>query len=186
VVVGWSAPLVFVSVVIGAVTVLYRDHLCAKGRVDLFDAANDHRSERTLAAGNPDFGILFRRMCRRILRGRWLLVGDIVKIRSLEEIQTTLDGSGCLDGLPFMAEMARFCGQDALVFRCVDKIYDYGRTKRLRRLKRAVLLTGLRCNGSAHGGCHASCYLLWKEVWLRPADKDRSAPERRSSLASPP
>jgi len=186
VMVGWGLTLVLVSVVIGTVTVLYRDYLRAKGRVDLFDAANDHRSERTLATENPDFGILVRRMCRRILKGRWLLVGDIVTIRSLEEIRATLDESGCREGLPFMAEMARFCDQQALVFRCVDKIYDYGRTKRLRRLKRAVLLTGLRCDGSAHGGCQASCYLLWKEAWLRPAGKDRSAREQCSGLASSP
>jgi len=186
VVVGWGAILVTVCVAMGAVTVLYRDHLRVKGRVDLFDAANEYRSESTLVAANPDCGILFRRLCRRILRARWLLVGDIVKIRSLEEIHTTLDGSGCLDGLPFMAEMARFCGQQALVFRCVDKIYDYGRTKRLRRLRRAVLLTGLRCDGSAHGGCQASCYLLWKEAWLKPADMGRSARERCSGPASTP
>ena len=72
------------------------------------------------------------------------------------------------------------------MFRCVDKIYDYGRTKRLRRLKRAVLLTGLRCDGGAHGGCQASCYLLWKEAWLRLAGKDRSAREWCSDPASTP
>ena len=186
VVVGWSATVVLVCVVTGAVTVLCRDHLLAKGRVDLFDAANDHRSEGTLAIGHPDFGILLRRRCRRILRGRWLLVGDIVTLRSLEEIQTTLDGSGCLDGLPFMTEMAGLCGQQARVFRRVDKIYDYGRTKKLRRLKRVVLLTGLRCDGSAHGGCQASCYLLWKEAWLRPAGRAAAPFSRGPVPASKP
>jgi hypothetical protein len=186
VVVEWSATLVLVCVVMGAVTVLYRDQLRARGRIDLFDAANDHRSARALATGNPDVGILLRRTCRRILRGRGLLVGDIVTIRSLEEIQTTLDGSGCLDGLPFMTEMAGLCGQQALVFRRVDKIYDYGRTKKLRRLERAVLLSGLRCDGSAHGGCQASCYLLWKEAWLRPAGKATAPLSRLPVLASKP
>ena len=180
-VVGWSATLVLVCIVMGAVTVLYRDHLRAKARVDLFDAANDHRSERTLATGNPDFGIRLRRTCRRLLRGRWLLVGDIVTIRSLEEIRTTLDGSGCLDGLPFMTEMAGLSGHQALVFRRVDKIYDYGRTKKLRRLKGAVLLTGLRCDGSAHGGCQASCYL--PESRLHPSRVDRSLLPSRGATA---
>jgi hypothetical protein len=30
----------------------------------------------------------------------------------------------------------------------------------------AVHLEGLRCDGSAHGGCQAGCLLFWKEVWL--------------------
>jgi hypothetical protein len=101
------------------------------------------------------------------------LVGDVVQIRTLEEIQSTLDESGCLDGLPFMEEMRAFCGQRALVYRCVDKIYDYGKSRKLRRLQDTVLLVGLRCDGGAHGGCQASCYLLWKKAWLNPATTGR-------------
>jgi hypothetical protein len=49
----------------------------------------------------------------------------------------------------------------ALAFRCVDKIYDWGRSKTLTRLKDAVPLAGLRCNGSAHGGSHSA--MAWRE-----------------------
>jgi hypothetical protein len=38
----------------------------------------------------------------------------------------------------------------------------------MRRLDDAVLLVGLRCDGSAHGGCEAACYLIWKTDWLEP------------------
>src|SRR5262245_7515840 len=152
-------------VALGAIVALYRDYRRRKGRRDLFDASNESRSERALTTARPQAGILIRRICRRLLRGSWLLVGDVVEIRSLDEIQKTLDGSDCLDGLPFMPEMTRYCGQRAVVFRCVDKIYDYGRSKKLRRLTDSVLLAGLRCDGSAHSGCQASCYLLWKTAW---------------------
>jgi hypothetical protein len=97
-------------------------------------------------------------------------VGDVVRIRSLEEISATLDANGCLDGLPFMPEMAKYCGTTGTVFRYVDKIYDYGGRKDLRRMKDAVLVAGLRCDGSAHDGCQARCYLLWKTAWLATAD----------------
>ena len=186
VVVGWSATLVLLLVLMGAAVVLYRDQMRAGRRIDLFDAANESRAENALATTHPDLGILLRRLGRRVMRRQTLLVGDTVTIRSLQEIRRTLDGSGCLDGLPFMAEMAGFCGQRARVFRRVDKIYDYGRTKSLRRLKGAVLLTGLRCDGSAHDGCQASCYLLWKEAWLSLAAEDRSARDYRGSRASMP
>ncbi len=72
-----------------------------------------------------------------------------------------------LDGLPFMAEMAAFCGQRHRVFRRVEKIHDYVTHTGLRRMRSAVLLEALRCDGSAHGGCQACCHLIWKEAWLR-------------------
>ena len=36
-----------------------------------------------------------------------------------------------------------------------------------RRLRDAVLLEDLRCDGSGHGGCQAGCRIYWKESWLR-------------------
>ncbi|MEO8225460.1 MAG: hypothetical protein ABI661_11710, partial [Gammaproteobacteria bacterium] len=65
------------------------------------------------------------------------------------------------------AEMAKFCGRRGRVFRSVDKVYDYGRTKQMRRLTGSVLVAGLRCDGADHGGCEALCYLIWKTAWLR-------------------
>src|SRR5262245_49339796 len=166
---AFGVTLAAALVAIGAILALCRGHRRSKGRRDLFDASNKSRSEQALTTEGHQVGILIRQICRRLLGGRWLLVGDMVEIRALDEIRETLDGSGCLDGLPFMPEMAAFCGRRAVVFRCVDKIYDYGRSKTLRRLEDSVLLSGLRCDGGAHGGCQASCYLLWKRAWLKPS-----------------
>jgi hypothetical protein len=47
--------------------------------------------------------------------------GDIVEVKAPEEIVQTLDASGALDHLPFMPEMAEFCGQQFRVFRLVVK-----------------------------------------------------------------
>jgi hypothetical protein len=175
-VVGGAVLAIIAGVAMGGILALSRDVARAGGRMDLFYASNEPRTERVLATAHPGMGILLRRMWRRILGGSWFLVGDVVEIRARDEIEKTLDGSGCLDRLPFMPEMAGFCGQRARVFRCVDKIYDYGRSKTLRRLEGAVLLGGLRCDGTAHGGCQASCYLLWKEAWLKPVAEARFAP----------
>jgi hypothetical protein len=177
-VVGGTVLAIIAAVAMGGILALYRDSARVKGRMDLFYASNAPRSESVLATAHPGLGILLRRMWRGALGGSWFLVGDVVEIRSLDEIEKTLDGSGCLDRLPFMPEMAGFCGQRARVYRRVDKIYDYGRSKTLRRLEDAVLLGGLRCDGTAHGGCQASCYLLWKEAWLKPVAEARFAPAR--------
>jgi hypothetical protein len=108
--------------------------------------------------------------------------GEWVKVRSFAEISTTLDDEGRLDGLPFMPEMLRHCGKRHRVFRRVEKIHHYfGPTApHLRRLRDAVLLDELRCDGAGHGGCQSGCQFIWKEAWLVPSDSaeaDSSARE---------
>jgi len=146
-----------------------RQHLIDQGRPDLLQLANADRSEEALLRGNltPRAGALRGWLARRIY-GHQFLVGDPVRVRSYHEIRATLDPDGRLDGLPFMEEMKAFCGRQARVYRVVDKIYDYGRSRELRRIERSVLLVGLRCDGSKHNGCDAACYMIWKEAWLEP------------------
>jgi hypothetical protein len=106
--------------------------------------------------------------------------GDLVEVRSKEEILATLDAQGCVDGMPFMPEMLRYCGARARVSAVAHKACDTARgTWKNRRVQAAVHLAGLRCDGSAHGGCEAECNLFWKDVWLKPAsDAGREAPAR--------
>jgi hypothetical protein len=92
----------------------------------------------------------------------------MAEVRSLPEILATLDDRGCLDGLPFMPEMAAYCGHRFEVQRRVDKVWEYAHGTGVRRVRGAVLLTTLRCDGQSHGGCQAACQLIWKEAWLRP------------------
>ena len=97
-----------------------------------------------------------------------LRAGDLVEIRSESEILATLDEHGRLDGLPFMPEMLRFCGERFRVQSRAHKTCDTVHASGFRRLEKAVHLKELRCDGSSHGGCEASCLLFWKETWLRP------------------
>ncbi len=99
-----------------------------------------------------------------------LRAGDLVEIRPEHEILATLDEDGTLDGLPFMPEMLRFCGERVRVQSRAHKTCDTILSTGLRRLDRAVHLAELRCDGSSHSGCQASCLLFWKEEWLRPVE----------------
>ena len=96
-----------------------------------------------------------------------LRCGDVVQVRSQEEILATLDDRGCLEHLPFMPEMLRYCGQQFRVYKRADKTCDTITGSGGRRMTDAVHLDDLRCDGSAHGGCQAGCLLFWKEAWLR-------------------
>jgi hypothetical protein len=104
--------------------------------------------------------------------------GDLVDVKSPAEILATLDERGELDGLPFMPEMARYCGRRLTVDRRADKICDTVQFSGSRRLPNSVLLEDLRCDGGGHDGCQAACRLFWKEDWLLKVRKDepRHAP----------
>jgi hypothetical protein len=106
---------------------------------------------------------------------RKLSVGDWVEVRSEAEILRTLDAKGQLDGMPFMPEMLRFCGQRLKVYKRAHKTCDYTTSYpyHMRRLEGTVHLE-TRCDGEAHGGCQAGCLLYWKQAWLRLVSADPS------------
>ena len=94
--------------------------------------------------------------------------GDLVEVRGAGEILATLDDSGCLGSLPFMAEMVQHCGRRFHVDRRAEKVCDtINRSMQSRRLADVVFLDELRCDGSGHGQCQADCRFYWKEAWLR-------------------
>jgi hypothetical protein len=105
-----------------------------------------------------------------------LRAGDLVEVRSAEEIAATLAPDGTLDALPFMPEMLRYCGQRLRVYKRSHKSCDTIHKTGNRRMDRTVHLEGLRCDGSAHGGCQAGCLLFWKEEWLRPVSDPARVP----------
>jgi hypothetical protein len=100
-----------------------------------------------------------------------LRVGDWVEVRSKAEILGTLDSNSQLDGMPFMPEMFAFCGKRFQVYKRAHKTCDTVFPVRGRRVDGAIHLD-TRCDGSAHGGCQASCLLFWKEAWLKPIDRN--------------
>ncbi|HEX5993672.1 MAG TPA: hypothetical protein VFY84_00885 [Jiangellales bacterium] len=97
--------------------------------------------------------------------------GEVVRVRSREEILATLDAEGRLDELPFMPEMLEFCGRQLTVAARADKSCDTINWTGHRRMEHTVFLTGTRCSGAAHGGCEAGCNLFWREEWLEWPDR---------------
>jgi hypothetical protein len=105
-----------------------------------------------------------------------LLSGDLVRVKPWAEIQATLDAAGMIDGLPFMQEMASYCGQTFKVWRRLERTCDEaGGT--IRRIESVVFLDDLRCDGAAHGGCQRGCRFFWKEAWLAGISEGQGAVE---------
>ncbi|MGH8209787.1 MAG: hypothetical protein ACREU6_09345 [Steroidobacteraceae bacterium] len=111
--------------------------------------------------------------------------GDLVEVRSREEILATLDGRGCLDRMPFMPEMLQYCGKRLRVAAVAHKSCDMiGQPGTGRRVDAAVHLAGVRCDGSAHGGCEAECNVYWKDAWLKPVADARTLEAGHGAIAA--
>jgi hypothetical protein len=103
--------------------------------------------------------------------------GDLVSVRSSEEILSTLDERGALNGIPFMPEMVDFVGKQFRVRRRVehfscDAERSEDSTVRAFPEEDVVVLENVRCTGAQHGGCKRNCTIFWKEAWLRPASPE--------------
>src|SRR5262245_48132061 len=99
---------------------------------------------------------------------RKLRPGDLVEIKSPDEILKTLDSDGALDHVPFMPEMLEFCGRRFRVLRRVVKSCSSGSRSSVRGFRTDdVVLLELRCSGAAHDGCQKGCMIFWREAWLR-------------------
>jgi hypothetical protein len=69
-----------------------------------------------------------------------------------------------------MPEMFQYCGQRLQVAKRAHKTCDPPSGLQARRMANAVHLTGIRCDGQAHGGCQAGCLIFWNEAWLKRPD----------------
>lgn len=94
---------------------------------------------------------------------------EFVEVRSEKEVLTTLDSRGKYKGLTFMPEMLKFCGKQFKVLKRVEKYIVECRG--LRKLRNTVILDGVFCDGSWHGGCDRTCFCLWREKWLKRVKK---------------
>src|ERR1700754_2037927 len=96
--------------------------------------------------------------------------GDWVEVLSKDDILGTLDKSGRLDGLPFMPQMFKYCGQRFRIYKRAYKTCDTVSGHYAGLPLQDVSHLNLRCDGRAYGGCQADCLIFWKSAWLKPVD----------------
>jgi hypothetical protein len=95
--------------------------------------------------------------------------GELVEVKSLPEIEATLDENGALRGLRFAAEMIPYCGTHARVLDRVERIIDE-RTGRMLKLRDCIILEDVWCQGTFRALCQRKIYTYWREAWLRRAE----------------
>lgn len=92
--------------------------------------------------------------------------GDLVRVRSREEIFSTLDPFKELKGCAFLPDMYQYCGTQQRVLRSMRYFMDE-RDYKLKKARGVILLENVICNGTpTFGECDRCCFLFWREEWL--------------------
>jgi hypothetical protein len=95
--------------------------------------------------------------------------GELVRVKALREIETTLDCNSKNRGMWFDAEQVAFCERRFVVRRRVDRIIDE-RTGKMTELKNpCITLEGVLCSGHVSSQrllCPRAITPYWREVWL--------------------
>jgi hypothetical protein len=92
--------------------------------------------------------------------------GEVVEVKSEEEVRRTLDAAGKNRSLGFMPEMWDYCGRQLRVLKRVEKICLENEPRTVRRLQNTVILEGAFCKGGGLG-CDRACFYFWRECWLK-------------------
>lgn len=100
--------------------------------------------------------------------------GDLVRVKSHEEILATLDVRNTNRGMTFDGEMVPFCGGTYRVMARVERFLDE-KTGRLKSLKTpAVILEDVACRSrfsKCRMFCPRSILGWWREIWLERAEE---------------
>ncbi|MBP9040421.1 MAG: hypothetical protein KBF64_01465 [Anaerolineaceae bacterium] len=92
--------------------------------------------------------------------------GDVVRVRTREEIEPMLDADRKFRGCTFLDCMWAYCGTTQKVFKPLHRFLDE-RDFVFKKVKGVVILEGVFCDGLlVFGQCDRSCFLFWREEWL--------------------
>ncbi len=95
--------------------------------------------------------------------------GELVRVKSYEQILGTLNSSAANRGLSFDAELVPYCGKVFRVRSRVERFIDEKTGKMLRMKTPAVILDGVYCQSLYSGQrilCPRAVFLWWREIWL--------------------
>lgn len=92
--------------------------------------------------------------------------GELVRIRSKEEIMRTLDSGRLNRGMGFEEEMARYCGTTARVRARVERCMDEKTGELLHMKNPCIVLDDVVCKGVYMRNCPRQYVAFWREIWL--------------------
>jgi hypothetical protein len=110
--------------------------------------------------------------------------GELVEVRSKEEIMATLDKDQKNRGLWFDSEMLPYCGGIYRVLRRVHRIVDEKTGKLVSMKNPCIVLEGVVCKSDYHRLCPRAIYPYWRESWLKRASSVQLSTQQDPQLES--
>jgi hypothetical protein len=111
--------------------------------------------------------------------------GELVRIKSRDEIRATLTPQGKNRGLWFDTEMVPYCGRTYRVRSRVARFIDDKTGKMVELSSDCLILEGVTCSGERSSWrffCHRAIFSWWREAWLErvqdPGDGSTAAVPR--------
>ena len=120
-------------------------------------------------AGGTEFGGIVGSAVSTPVISLNLQPGDLVEVKTRDEIATTVDSMGRNKGLTIDHEMLRHAGRRFLVLRKVDRIILESNGK-MREIQNTVLLKDVTCEGLCRKACSRASYPMWREAWLKKVE----------------
>jgi hypothetical protein len=103
--------------------------------------------------------------------------GELVRVKSGDEILATVDELLVNRGMAFHPEMMPYCGKTFRISQRLHRLIDE-KTGRLRELKNScIVLEGADCLGTCTRplSCPRACPPYWREIWLERVNADPAA-----------
>ena len=108
--------------------------------------------------------------------------GELVRVRSHQEILETVDTSNKNRGMYWDAELVPYCGSTHRVLKRVTKLIDEKTAKMVEMKNPCIILDSVVCQ-ARYSPCRMLCpksmYPYWREIWLErvtPNHSDAEAP----------
>jgi hypothetical protein len=92
--------------------------------------------------------------------------GELVRIKSKNDILATLDENLLNRGMGFDEEMSRYCGQTAVVQARVERCLDEKTGRMLTMKSPCIILENVVCAGAYNANCPREFVPFWREIWL--------------------
>ncbi|MEQ6902946.1 hypothetical protein [Nocardioides sp. YIM 152588] len=123
-------------------------------------------------------GLQWRFLAGKVTSGRTptahldLQPGELVRIKSREEILATLDQNLLNRGMGFDVEMSRFCGRIARVKARANQCIDERTGEMLTMKNPCIILEDIVCEGAFNANCPREFVCWWREIWLERVPGD--------------
>jgi hypothetical protein len=113
--------------------------------------------------------------------------GDVVRVKSGDEILATVDELLVNRGMAFHPEMMPFCGKTYRISQRLSRLIDE-KTGRLKELRNScIVLEGVDCAGTCTRplNCPRACPPYWREIWLERVVTAEASPSQGKAAKQP-